>query len=84
MILNLLVRMAAPDSPWISGGWKPDTSSDQYQSLWAQNNQENQGLKRTSESEFAITAALTNSISITSAVLIFIISFILMEEQNCS
>ncbi|XP_037403459.1 roundabout homolog 1 isoform X2 [Pygocentrus nattereri] len=37
-------RMAAPDSPWISGGWKPDTSSDQYRSLWAQ---ENQGLKRT-------------------------------------
>ncbi|XP_066507367.1 roundabout homolog 4 [Hoplias malabaricus] len=40
-------RMAAPDSPWISGGWKPKPSSDQYQSLWTQNNQENPILRRT-------------------------------------
>ncbi|KAI4904940.1 hypothetical protein NFI96_000552 [Prochilodus magdalenae] len=40
-------RMAAPDSPWISGAWKPDSSGDQYQSLWTQSNQEIQGLKRT-------------------------------------
>ncbi|XP_015464281.3 roundabout homolog 2 isoform X1 [Astyanax mexicanus] len=39
-------RMAAPDSPWISGSWRPDSNSEQYQSLWTQNKQENAGLKR--------------------------------------
>ncbi|KAM7374897.1 hypothetical protein PAMP_007531 [Pampus punctatissimus] len=28
-------RMAAPDSPWISGGWRP-AFSQKYQDLWAQ------------------------------------------------
>lgn len=29
-------RMAAPDSPWISGGWRPALCSRPYQDLWAQ------------------------------------------------
>ncbi|XP_063059338.1 roundabout homolog 1 [Engraulis encrasicolus] len=29
-------RMAAPDSPWISGGWRPALCSKPYQDLWAQ------------------------------------------------
>ncbi|XP_051541034.1 roundabout homolog 1-like isoform X1 [Myxocyprinus asiaticus] len=39
-------RMAAPDSPWISGGWRPDSSSKPKQSLWTQS-QENSGFRRT-------------------------------------
>ncbi|XDV54351.1 hypothetical protein PO909_022654 [Leuciscus waleckii] len=39
-------RMAAPDSPWISGGWKPDSSSEPKQGLWTQK-QENSGFRRT-------------------------------------
>ncbi|XP_028839568.1 roundabout homolog 1 isoform X2 [Denticeps clupeoides] len=29
-------RMAAPDSPWISGAWRPAPCKDQYQGLWTQ------------------------------------------------
>ncbi|XP_077098499.1 roundabout homolog 4 isoform X2 [Siphateles boraxobius] len=39
-------RMAAPDSPWISGGWRPDSSSEPKQGLWTQK-QENSGFRRT-------------------------------------
>ncbi|XP_052464003.1 roundabout homolog 4-like isoform X1 [Carassius gibelio] len=39
-------RMAAPDSPWISGGWRPDSSSEPKQGLWTPS-QENSGLRRT-------------------------------------
>ncbi|XP_043107009.1 roundabout homolog 1 isoform X1 [Puntigrus tetrazona] len=38
-------RMAAPDSPWISGGWRPD-SSEPKQGLWTPS-QENSGFRRT-------------------------------------
>uniref|UniRef100_UPI003AAB9EC6 roundabout homolog 4 n=1 Tax=Centroberyx gerrardi TaxID=166262 RepID=UPI003AAB9EC6 len=30
-------RMAAPDSPWISGAWRPAHCNEKYQGLWAQN-----------------------------------------------
>ncbi|KAK7125700.1 hypothetical protein R3I93_021164 [Phoxinus phoxinus] len=39
-------RMAAPDSPWISGDWRPDSSSEPKQGLWTQK-QENSGFRRT-------------------------------------
>ncbi|KAI5099902.1 roundabout-like 4 isoform X1 [Silurus meridionalis] len=39
-------RMAAPDSPWMSGPWKPDLSGEQFQSLWTQN-QEQPDFRRT-------------------------------------
>ncbi|KAM9348952.1 roundabout homolog 4 [Symphorus nematophorus] len=39
-------RMAAPDSPWISGGWRPPFSQ-KYQDLWAQG-QKHPGLRSTS------------------------------------
>uniref|UniRef100_A0A4W5N3G3 Roundabout, axon guidance receptor, homolog 4 (Drosophila) n=1 Tax=Hucho hucho TaxID=62062 RepID=A0A4W5N3G3_9TELE len=39
-------RMAAPDSPWISGVWRPTLSDEKYQGLWAQS-QENPGFRRT-------------------------------------
>ncbi|XP_030010684.1 roundabout homolog 1 isoform X2 [Sphaeramia orbicularis] len=29
-------RMAAPDSPWISGGWRQGHFNEKYQDLWAQ------------------------------------------------
>ncbi|XP_030648669.1 roundabout homolog 1 [Chanos chanos] len=38
-------RMAAPDSPWISGAWRPDFCSEQYQGLWAKS-QENPGFRK--------------------------------------
>ncbi|XP_016416933.1 roundabout homolog 4-like [Sinocyclocheilus rhinocerous] len=38
--------MAAPDSPWISGGWRPDSSSEPKQGLWTPS-QENSGFRRT-------------------------------------
>nr|AAQ10890.1 roundabout-like protein 4 [Danio rerio] len=39
-------RMAAPDSPWISGGWRPGSNSEPKQGLWTPS-QENSGLRRT-------------------------------------
>ncbi|XP_060765257.1 roundabout homolog 1 isoform X2 [Neoarius graeffei] len=39
-------RMAAPDSPWMSGAWKPDLTGEQCQSLWTQN-QEKPDFRRT-------------------------------------
>ncbi|XP_023265935.1 roundabout homolog 4 isoform X1 [Seriola lalandi dorsalis] len=39
-------RMAAPDSPWISGGWRP-AFSQKYQDLWAQG-QKHPGIRSTS------------------------------------
>ncbi|TNN51668.1 Roundabout 1 [Liparis tanakae] len=39
-------RMAAPDSPWISGGWRP-AFNQQYQDLWA-HGQKHPGLRGTS------------------------------------
>ncbi|XP_068187864.1 roundabout homolog 4 isoform X2 [Antennarius striatus] len=39
-------RMVAPDSPWISGGWRPPLSQ-KYQDLWAQG-QNHPGLRSTS------------------------------------
>ncbi|XP_034539221.1 roundabout homolog 1 isoform X2 [Notolabrus celidotus] len=39
-------RMVAPDSPWISGGWRP-AFSQKYQDLWAQG-QKHPGLRSTS------------------------------------
>ncbi|XP_041656512.1 roundabout homolog 1 [Cheilinus undulatus] len=39
-------RMAAPDSPWISGGWRP-AFNQKYQDLWAQG-QKHPGIKSTS------------------------------------
>ncbi|XP_042355984.1 roundabout homolog 1 [Plectropomus leopardus] len=39
-------RMAAPDSPWISGGWRP-AFSQKYQDLWAQD-QKHPGIRSTS------------------------------------
>ncbi|KAM6983719.1 roundabout homolog 4 [Tautogolabrus adspersus] len=39
-------RMAAPDSPWISGGWRP-AFNQKYQDLWAQG-QKHPGLRSTS------------------------------------
>ncbi|XP_016120043.1 roundabout homolog 4-like [Sinocyclocheilus grahami] len=39
-------RMAAPDSPWISGGWRPDSSSETKQGLWTPS-QENSDFRRT-------------------------------------
>ncbi|KAM4619773.1 roundabout homolog 4 [Polymixia lowei] len=40
-------RMAAPDSPWISGAWRPVHCNDKYQGLWAQS-QEKTGIRSTS------------------------------------
>jgi len=40
-------RMAAPDSPWISGGWRP-AFNQKYQDLWA-HGQKHPGLRGTSE-----------------------------------
>ncbi|KAJ8267100.1 hypothetical protein GJAV_G00138390 [Gymnothorax javanicus] len=39
-------RMAAPDSPWMSGVWRSHPFNDSQQSLWAQS-QENPGFRRT-------------------------------------
>ncbi|KAK6317297.1 hypothetical protein J4Q44_G00126970 [Coregonus suidteri] len=39
-------RMAAPDSPWISGAWRPAQSGETYQGTWAQS-QENLGFRKT-------------------------------------
>ncbi|XP_049891389.1 roundabout homolog 1 isoform X2 [Epinephelus moara] len=39
-------RMVAPDSPWISGGWRP-AFSQKYQDLWAQG-QKHPGIRSTS------------------------------------
>ncbi|XP_074467231.1 roundabout homolog 4 isoform X2 [Sebastes fasciatus] len=39
-------RMAAPDSPWISGGWRPPFNQ-KYQDLWAQG-QKHPGIRGTS------------------------------------
>ncbi|XP_051540284.1 roundabout homolog 1-like isoform X2 [Myxocyprinus asiaticus] len=39
-------RMVAPDSPWISGGWRPNSSSEPKQSFWT-SSQENIGFRRT-------------------------------------
>ncbi|XP_051257416.1 roundabout homolog 1 isoform X3 [Dicentrarchus labrax] len=39
-------RMAAPDSPWMSGGWRP-AFSQKYQDLWAQG-QKHPGIRSTS------------------------------------
>ncbi|XP_075876116.1 roundabout homolog 4 isoform X2 [Nelusetta ayraudi] len=39
-------RMAAPDSPWISGGWRPQLSQ-KYQDLWVQG-QNHPGIRSTS------------------------------------
>ncbi|XP_036976421.1 roundabout homolog 1 isoform X1 [Acanthopagrus latus] len=39
-------RMAAPDSPWISGGWRP-AFNQKYQDLWAQG-QKHSGIRSTS------------------------------------
>ncbi|XP_035482611.2 roundabout homolog 1 isoform X1 [Scophthalmus maximus] len=39
-------RMAAPDSPWVSGGWRP-AFSQKYQDLWAQG-QKHPGIRSTS------------------------------------
>uniref|UniRef100_A0A3B5A2N1 Roundabout guidance receptor 4 n=1 Tax=Stegastes partitus TaxID=144197 RepID=A0A3B5A2N1_9TELE len=39
-------RMAAPDSPWISGGWRP-AFNQKYQDLWAQG-QRHPGIRSTS------------------------------------
>lgn len=43
----LLHRMAAPDSPWMSGGWRP-AFSQKYQDLWA-HGYTHPGLRTTSE-----------------------------------
>lgn len=48
-----LCRMAAPDSPWISGGWRPDSSSEPKQGFWTPS-QDNSGFRRTSESQHAL------------------------------
>ncbi|KAM3868725.1 roundabout homolog 4 [Diretmus argenteus] len=40
-------RMAAPDSPWISGAWRPAHWNEKYQGLWAPN-QENARIRSTS------------------------------------
>lgn len=40
-------RMAAPDSPWMSGGWRP-ALSPKYQDLWA-HGYSHPGLRSTSE-----------------------------------
>lgn len=40
-------RMAAPDSPWISGGWRP-SFNQKYQDLWAQG-QNHPGIRSSSE-----------------------------------
>lgn len=40
-------RMAAPDSPWISGGWRP-ALNQKYQDLWAQG-QNHPGIRSTSK-----------------------------------
>ncbi|KAJ8347591.1 hypothetical protein SKAU_G00261800 [Synaphobranchus kaupii] len=39
-------RMAAPDSPWMSGVWRSSSLNESYHSLWAQS-QENPGFRRT-------------------------------------
>ncbi|XP_019940841.2 roundabout homolog 4 isoform X1 [Paralichthys olivaceus] len=45
---DLIIKhsMAAPDSPWISGGWRP-AFSQKYQDLWAQG-QKHPGIRSTS------------------------------------
>ncbi|KAB5543543.1 hypothetical protein PHYPO_G00080410 [Pangasianodon hypophthalmus] len=53
-------RMAAPDSPWMSGAWKPDLSGEQCQSLWTQN-QEKPDFRRTT---LPITAKKDTSVPI--------------------
>ncbi|XP_056141178.1 roundabout homolog 1 [Lampris incognitus] len=40
-------RMAAPDSPWISGAWKPAYYNEKYQDLWARS-RENPRIRSTS------------------------------------
>ncbi|XP_029923853.1 roundabout homolog 1 [Myripristis murdjan] len=40
-------RMAAPDSPWISGAWRPAHCNEKYQGLWAQR-QQHPGIRSTS------------------------------------
>ncbi|XP_034034776.1 roundabout homolog 1 isoform X2 [Thalassophryne amazonica] len=40
-------RMAAPDSPWISGSWRPGNFSEKYQDLWAQGHKQ-PGIRSTS------------------------------------
>ncbi|XP_036381741.1 roundabout homolog 1 isoform X2 [Megalops cyprinoides] len=39
-------RMAAPDSPWMSGAWRSAPFNEPYHSLWAQS-QENPGFRKT-------------------------------------
>ncbi|KAA0704054.1 Roundabout -like protein 1 [Triplophysa tibetana] len=39
-------RMAAPDSPWISGGWRPDSSREPKPAFWTPS-QDNSGFRRT-------------------------------------
>ncbi|KAJ8398988.1 hypothetical protein AAFF_G00416550 [Aldrovandia affinis] len=39
-------RMAAPDSPWMSGAWRSTPCNEPYHSLWAQS-QENPGFRKT-------------------------------------
>ncbi|MCI4388283.1 hypothetical protein PGIGA_G00083880 [Pangasianodon gigas] len=53
-------RMAAPDSPWMSGAWKPDLTGEQCQSLWTQN-QEKPDFRRTT---LPITAKKDTSVPI--------------------
>ncbi|KAF4081995.1 hypothetical protein AMELA_G00146710 [Ameiurus melas] len=53
-------RMAAPDSPWMSGAWKPDLVGEQCQSLWTQN-QEKPDFRRTT---LPITAKKDSSVPI--------------------
>ncbi|XP_024249539.1 roundabout homolog 1 isoform X2 [Oncorhynchus tshawytscha] len=43
-------RMAAPDSPWISGAWRPAQSGEKYQGMWAQS-QENPGFRKTTKKD---------------------------------
>ncbi|XP_017345303.2 roundabout homolog 1 [Ictalurus punctatus] len=53
-------RMAEPDSPWISGAWKPDLVGEQCQSLWTQN-QEKPDFRKTT---LPITAKKDSSVPI--------------------
>lgn len=46
-LIWFLSRMAAPDSPWIPGGWRPSLSQ-KYHDLWAQG-QHHPGIRSTSE-----------------------------------
>ncbi|TRY88282.1 hypothetical protein DNTS_009328 [Danionella cerebrum] len=39
-------RMAAPDSPWIPGGWRPDSRNETKQGLWTPG-QDNSAFRRT-------------------------------------